>query len=379
MKYEYRTARPEERADVIDLANQVFSMAHRPHDFPALIPKVYGEGRGYTEIHKIAVDTNGRIRAIIAALRGEMHAGGEILKTGYVGTVSVHPYFRGEGHMIHLMEETDKALREEGCDLALLSGQRQRYEYYGFTQGGMQIVHSVGRSNVRHALKNVDVDGIEISSVDKNDAETIKKAVELYNKRLIHAKRTEEDFFVIAHTWYSDLKKITLDGAFIGYAIDSGAEGSKEISELCLTDIKYLDMFIKKYVTDAASAVRLVTSPADTAVNARLSEYEEEAYLTHTQHLRVYSFAKVISALLTLKARIAPMNDGRVSFIIDGQPVTVEVKAGEVIVTEKADEGAEELTAMGAQHIFFDQYDYAHRLPLGWAPLPVYVDKVDEF
>ena len=34
---EYRLAKPEEWEDCIELANYVFSMAHRPHDFEQLI------------------------------------------------------------------------------------------------------------------------------------------------------------------------------------------------------------------------------------------------------------------------------------------------------------------------------------------------------
>ena len=41
---EYRLAKPEEWEDCIELANYVFSMAHRPHDFEQLIPRVYQAG-----------------------------------------------------------------------------------------------------------------------------------------------------------------------------------------------------------------------------------------------------------------------------------------------------------------------------------------------
>ena len=41
---EYRLAKPEEWEDCIELANYVFSTAHRPHDFEQLIPRVYQAG-----------------------------------------------------------------------------------------------------------------------------------------------------------------------------------------------------------------------------------------------------------------------------------------------------------------------------------------------
>jgi len=63
---EYRLAKPEEWEDCIELANYVFSTAHRPHDFEQLIPRVYQAGPEMARIHRVAVAENGRLRAEIA-------------------------------------------------------------------------------------------------------------------------------------------------------------------------------------------------------------------------------------------------------------------------------------------------------------------------
>ena len=67
---EYRLAKPEEWEDCIELANYVFSTAHRPHDFEQLIPRVYQAGPEMARIHRVAVAENGRLRAEIAVLCG---------------------------------------------------------------------------------------------------------------------------------------------------------------------------------------------------------------------------------------------------------------------------------------------------------------------
>ncbi len=100
---EYRLAKPEEWEDCIELANYVFSTAHRPHDFEQLIPRVYQAGPEMARIHRVAVAENGRLRAEIAVLPQQMAAGGKLLRAGYVGSVSVHPKARGEGHMKRLL------------------------------------------------------------------------------------------------------------------------------------------------------------------------------------------------------------------------------------------------------------------------------------
>ena len=44
--------------------------------------------------------------------------------------------------------------------LSVLSGQRQRYEYFGYTSGGIQWIFTVNQSNIRHAFKKVNCDEI---------------------------------------------------------------------------------------------------------------------------------------------------------------------------------------------------------------------------
>lgn len=60
--------------------------------------------------------------------------------------------------MKRLMQDWLKEMQET-CDIAVLDGQRQRYEYFGFTRGGIQIRYTVSSDNIRHALKQTDTRG----------------------------------------------------------------------------------------------------------------------------------------------------------------------------------------------------------------------------
>ena len=147
---EYRFARPEEEAEVLDFINAVFSQAARPHDFEKLIPKVYAHP-GYAGMHAVAVE-DGRIRGTVAMLPITVHAGESCLKAGYIGSVSVHPRFRGKGYMKELMAMQISEAKRRGMDFMALGGQRQRYQYFGFSLYGGEISFSVTRANARHAL-----------------------------------------------------------------------------------------------------------------------------------------------------------------------------------------------------------------------------------
>ena len=104
-----------DRAAIIDFINYVFSQAHRPHDFMRLIPKTYGDpGEAFENWHFLAKSEKG-IRACIAVRPFELLAAGESLPAGFVGSVSVHPYARGEGHMKQLMPMVIEHAKEKGC------------------------------------------------------------------------------------------------------------------------------------------------------------------------------------------------------------------------------------------------------------------------
>ena len=132
---EYRFADASYRADIIDFINMVFSQSAIPHDFKTLIPKVYADGRGFDEIHAIALD-NQRVRGVVAQLPISAKYAGQDLKIGYIGSVSSHKYARGSGYMKVLMAMQLENAEKSGIDIMMLGGQRQRYEYFGYSPVG---------------------------------------------------------------------------------------------------------------------------------------------------------------------------------------------------------------------------------------------------
>lgn len=81
MNFTYRNATEADRAAYLDFANMVFSCADEPHDFQALIPKVYGPDRKTAYMQHLALDQKGGVRGLIAAMPGEWRVMGRTLKT----------------------------------------------------------------------------------------------------------------------------------------------------------------------------------------------------------------------------------------------------------------------------------------------------------
>ena len=124
---EYRVARPEEQAALTFFGSMVFSMDGEKTDFETLIPKEYAKERSCAEHHLLAVNEQG-IRGMIATLPGVMRVGKLELKTGYVGTVSVHPQARGEGH-----EKADGAVPDPDA------GKRDGYFHAGRSAAAVRL------------------------------------------------------------------------------------------------------------------------------------------------------------------------------------------------------------------------------------------------
>ena len=376
----YRKARPEDRAQYLDFINMVFSMAHRPHDFSKLLPKVYGPGRPTDALQNIAVDEAGRVRGLVAVLPGELRVGDKVLRTGYVGSVSAHPFARGEGHMKALMKMAIEGAAADGADLMMLGGQRQRYEYFGFTPGGVEIRYTVDNANLRHALRGVDIAPYTFVSMQEADAALVDQAFALHEAQPVHMQRSREDFVVILESWLSKPHIVLKDGAFAGYLTASGDD--KSFLEILLCDEALYGPVVKAWMEQRG--VRGLEIPAaayNLALNRVLSSFAEIAEIGMGQLLRVLNFPKVVAALLPLSGAVQPLADGALSLWIDGKPQTIAVKGGEASVTEEAPEAAPHLTALTAQNLLFSPLGayLGISAPAGWLPLLLYMHSPDNF
>ena len=380
MGFVYRKAVEADREQYLDFANMVFSCAHQPHDFQALIPKVYGADRKTAYMQNIALTEDGRIRGLVAVMPNEMNVMGEKLKTGFVGTVSTHPYGRGEGHMKKLMAMAIDGMRAEGVDLAMLGGQRQRYEYFGFSKVGVALDHNIGKANVRHALKDVCTDDVEIVEVKEGDCEAVKQAKALHDARKQYSERPEEEFLLITKTWFGKMSSIYVGGEYAGYMLHSGDMAS--VSEMVLRDYGNVRKVIKKVMDDGGlKNLHVCSAEFETELNRELMAFEEDVNPYAPVMIRVFDFTKVIGAFMKLKASYRAIEDGERGFVIDGQQVTIRVNGGCVEVSDEEFPGSVEMTAMEAQAVFFDINGWlkGYDLPMGWTGLPAFVGKVDEF
>lgn len=373
---EYLRATAADRAAMLDFGNMVFSMAREPHDFKAMIPKFYGDGKPSEEKSFLAKE-DGVIRAMIAVYERPLRIAGETLKIGMVGTVSCHPYDRGKGHMSRLLQMTNEDAAASGTHLMALGGRRQRYGHYGYEPGTTQIAFTIDRQNIRHCLSAIDASAIVLDEIRDDGDARLDEAFALYDRQPIAGMRTRENFLDTARTWHSRLYAIEENGDMIGYMTHDG-------SEIVLRDEGKLPLVLRAHslFTEGKSVV-IPCAPHETQRVSFLSDICEHMEIAPGHLVQVIRFEPVVRALMKLKSTYTRLADGRfVLAITGGERLLIEVKDGVPRVAATEDTPDLILPHRNAEMLLLSPSSLV--LPLqgalrSWLPLPLFIPSADSF
>ena len=374
---EYRVARPEEQTELTAFGSMVFSGAEEKIDFETLIPKEYARGRDCAGHHLLAVNEQG-IRGMIATLPGVMHVGEFELKTGYIGTVSVHPQARGEGHMKKLMALSLTQMRENGTDISMLGGRRQRYAYFGYEPGGCEYHASFRPFTIRQAMAEVDGEGLSFAPIEAGGEEE-KLALKLQESQPCWVDRKPFGFAAAAASYLCGAWAARRNGAFAGYLIADREKTT--VSELTAVEGGQPEALVKAWFLQNSLEQLRVTIPGwNRPLLSCLSRYAEGMDMSLCEKVQILRYRPVIEAMLTLKGRYAPLADGSLSLEADGQWFTVTVKEGAVRVIDGGEEPWK-LTHREMHELLLNPFalDLQERAPRGWFPLPWHTSTADTF
>lgn len=371
---EYRIARSDEREEYVRFANRVFNLAGDPVHFETSIPKVYALEENSGVIHYVAADDERGIVGLVGVLPGEMVVDGAKLKTAYVGTVSVAPEARSEGHMKRLMAMALEDMQKNGVDFAMLNGQRQRYEYFGFTPAGQAARVTIDHRNLRHALKDVETDGVTFEEILpcgrwEDEARALIEKEKAYYKR--------EKFALYCRTFEHRPWAAVENGALIGYVVANAAKDY--LPELEAISEEAADRIVKAWMQrfelkQFAFAVPLWRAD----VLRHFGAYAENVLMSCSVHARIFRYDRVIEAMMNLGERSRA--DGKLCFEAEDKAYTVEIICGRARVCEGG-EPQMHLTQLEAARMLLLPWDAENRpnVPQGWFPLPMSVCPCDAF
>ena len=406
---EIRRNRPEELQDIIRCANSAFGNSIPAEGFSLVLPKLYGSRAKAPGNHLLAFE-EGKLEGLLLVEPMKLKVLDRELKVAAIGTVSVLPDARKKGIMKLLMEEALKEMKEQGYDLAVLTGQRQRYAYWGFECCGMDANFSWEEANLRHCGLAVSAQGLEILPMDEN-SEWLPAAWQLWEEQPVRTQREKERFYDILLTWRGRPYACVKDGKLAAYLVMDVPEGG--------TGVRILEMVCSKTVTapQVLGAIQnclkrsrgsIAVAPYRQKIMGELEEVCETLQYSSPNHMLILHFDRVLEAMLRLKNSYQPLQESSAVLKIlkrDGSEETVRlsVKGGDAraenlrgaenlveaeTLTEegRTKQGQQEIptvqmTDLEATRMLFRpslfRNEALEALPAGWFPLPLHVDELD--
>lgn len=380
MKVEFCKGTLEDRQDIVDFGDLVFSKNSRPHDFQTLLPKLYGPASQFEPLHYL-VKEDGKIRAMICVLPMEYRVGNKILKINGVGTVSVHPAARSRGYMKKLMAWALEDMEAEGYDFSVLGGQRQRYEYFGYTPMGARLRYTVTRDNLRHRYAGRTFASLHLRPMEEKDA---ADCYALYEQQSIRVCRSQEEFLAVLRSWTATPWVVEENDSIVGYFCSNG----NLLPEVLLRDSALLPDLLHTFFqqSDAPSEAILILPEWDLTFTPELGRLAESIRTEADHNYRIFHFADVVQAFLQVKAGYTPLPDGQLTLTVDGgETFTIVVENGIPSVQKAVSTpDALVLSPLQAERLLFTREGWreipqaaSSFLVRSWFPLPLLTPEQD--
>lgn len=363
---EFCTGKASDREDIIDFINMVFSQTGRPHNFKALLPKLYSDDSDTSACHFLAKE-DGKIKAVVGLFPTELTAGGLRLKLGHIGSVSVHGYSRGKGYMKKLMAMALEAAAAGGYDALTLGGKKNRYQFFGFQPTEVVMKYIFVPENIRHQKLDTGSETITFEKVVSADSLYMDDIRALYEKRPAHMDRGDHvDFYKILSSWYNATYAVLKNGSFAGYIngggmqADDGAPaygGTQIFGEWGFKDISDFPKVIAAWFLQRKPSELIVCSPSyEREACELLGKYCENfgTVLGHSWH--ILNFGRIIEAFMKIKNGCEPLDDGKMTLAIEKYDGSIElcklsVNSGKIqVCSETADADEYALYADRALH-----------------------------
>ncbi len=367
------------RDDYLDFINYVFGFNGHDKDFLQMLPNLYKEEYDPCYNNFVALE-DGKFRAAIGVYPRTFSVMGETLLSHGIGNVAVHPYHRGSGYMIRLMNMAQDDMIAAGADFSDLGGLRQRYQYFGYDNAGCNRIFSFGHTNMRHCFRDADEPKVYFKQIFADDP-MLDDVHALYEQKIVHTCRKRENLFDI-------MKEVTVilsreDDSFCGFCSDG-------LSGLTLADNSLFYDVIRAYVTQHGS-VDIVLPPYETELIALAHRVCGSCRINSAVKIAVFRFRRMLSAYLKLKAATEGLVDGVRQYTVEdvrgvggtthAESFRIAVENGCVTLSD-IDENAP-VTVLPYKEAIPFFFDLAAPMrccdPVAsqWFPLPVNIDGCD--
>lgn len=288
----FEPGRPGQLPEILRFANQAFTVNGKAEDFATLLPKLYAPQAHSEPLHTLLYDGDALV-GLFALHIQHCLVGGQRLKIGWIGTVSVAAQARGRGLLARLMGEANRLLDANGCALGVLGGQRQRYAPFGYEYGGTQWLFTITPRNLRGAVPNRDM-----TLAEWRPEVDLAAAYALFLRQPLHLDRSPANFAAVLQSWNSRLFLIRHLGQDVGYVT---LTPNGDVYELLLELPQLLPGVLQALLPYTQGCLRLTLPPWAGPCHQVLAAICDQARLAENHSYRVHDWPQVLNAALTLR------------------------------------------------------------------------------
>ena len=351
-------AKKEDFKRILPFINKIFYK-----NFPKLLPKFYLSD-DICRYHYLAVE-DGKILGTLASIPNVFHIPGGEIKAYGIGMVSVDQNARGKGVMNALMSTAVSQAKTEGGEIAYLSGNRQRYERYGFVPSGSKTVFEFSSDNFKYMPSD---NNITIKSGMTEDEEKLAKDIFYANEY----RFDREDFLYCLQSWKNKSFCVYNGKELIGYGVLGKHKCVKELN-------------VKKEYTDLLASVvfalQIFHNHLFIEVESwrkdyirKLSEFAGKYRLDYCDDFCILNYVSVIEKLMNVKEN----TDGVYSFsVVNDGTYTIRVTGGKATVEKSQDKCDNVFTSSEATIAMFSGLSGAFALPSWFSDLELYMSDPD--
>lgn len=355
----YGRGKDKDNGKLIDFLDEVFFTKEGDNtNFLELLPKIYKDKYRPAYNNFVVQDETGCFRSAIGNFYNDIIVGGELIKACCIGNVAVGKEYRSMGYMKELMTMSVEDMKQNGTDISYLSGQRQRYGYFGYETAGTCFNFYFNRQTVKHALGNA-AGGLLLEKLREDDYETIKKISEIFENRPIASVRPVENYFDILSSWNSVPYVLLENGEFVGYLVFF--DNKSRILEFNVIDPSYIKRAVLcAFENTEENCLIFPICPYDAEKINFFTDKSELMKIENNESVLIFNFEKVIRAYFKAKASCQKLCNGEMTVLIHGvngdEALHIAVTNGNVLVEKFNGQAEYELTHHEATRAFFSNY-----------------------
>lgn len=388
----------QDKNEIVRFIDYVFSKTSRPHDFASMLPKLFS-AECEKENFAYLIHSKNKIVAAAYAVPLKVSMGNsEYLNGKCIGTVAVDSAERGKGYMKAIMQKINADIQNQGCDFAVLGGQRQRYEYFDYTPAGFVKNIYITQTNIAHGLKTIKTKPYSFLPLEENQ-QYLDDVFNLYCHNLSQhygCVREKTEFINILKSWYFKPYVILMENHFAGYLNCFFKDEILQINEFYLhnpEDTLYIckDLFgLAGYCgidnCCLTKSLMFKVNPYQDDLSRQLSEVCENYNVFGEQAFNIFNYERVVNLLMRKKYQKNALQEGVVILNIqDYGLLRVKIENGYVeskkldIKDQACNNDIISLTKVQATALLFsiksEEFDF--KVPSGWFPLKISIPNSD--